>query len=61
MVQSLHEVLRLELPEMASSRFMPSHLTGCLAAATAIDIVAVEDDESEEEGGVCVCVCVVSG
>ena len=52
MVQSLHVVSRLGLPEKASSRFVPSHSTECLAAvaATSIVLVAVEDDEAEEEG-----------
>ncbi len=52
MVQSLHVVSRLGLPEKASSRFMPSHSTERLAAvaATSIVLVAVEDDEAEEEG-----------
>ena len=37
---------------MVSSRFMPSHLTGRLAAVAtaAVVIVAVEVDEAEEEG-----------
>jgi hypothetical protein len=51
-VQSLHVVSRLGLLKKASSRFMPSHSTECLAAvaATSIVLVAVEDDEAEEEG-----------